>query len=277
MTQRVLVTGASGTVGSGVLRVLRQNGITAIAGLRSIPIGEEHQSAQVDFEKGIGPSGQFDALFLMRPPHLTDPGLFTNFLDRFSRDTRVVFLSVQGADNMGFLPHAKIERVISEMGFQHVFVRPSYFMDNLTTTLWPELQRNKRIYLPAGRLKLDWVSARDVAEVCASAIAGSHPEPVLQATGGQVMGFDEVCTRINATLGTSFRYAPASLVGYLAYNRSQGATWSYLMVMLLLHFLPRLTGQPHPHPSDLPAVLNRDPETVEAFALRHAKLFRSVQ
>ena len=274
MTLNVLVTGASGNVGAEVLRILRDKGLNAVAGLRDLKnvSGELSPAIKVDFEAAFTPDQDFDAVFLMRPPQLTDARLFERFLSVFPRKTRVVFLSVQGAEVKSYLPHAKIEKRIRAMGFAHVFVRPGYFMDNLTTSLLAEIQRNSRIYLPAGKLELDWVSARDVAEICANALIGKVQAESVNAISDQRFGFAEICQRVNQTLGTEIRYEPASLFGYIVHGRKAAKPWSFILVMLLLHYLPRFgRGQPRAV-GDISGILERPAESIETFASRKAAL-----
>ena len=129
------------------------------------------------------------------------------------------------------------------MGFAHSFVRPAYFAENLTTTLAPELRRAGRIYLPAGRLKLDWVSVRDIAAVAAAALTGATDRPAITVASGRGIGFGPALDIVNRAAGTAFRYEPASLPGYLRHARGQGMGWGMIGVMLLLHFLPRFSRQ----------------------------------
>lgn len=275
----MLVTGATGNVGREVVAQALAAGHRVQAGSRlgtceaapgAIPV-------RVDFEAGIMPPREVDAVFLMRPPQLTDPELFARVLDRFDRRTRIVFLSVEGAGRDSFLPHAKIEARIEAMGFDaHVFVRPSYFMENLLTTLWPEIAKNRRIYLPAGGLELDWVSARDVAAVSLAALTGEIAAPVVDVCSGSTMGFAEVCTRITAVTGVPVRYEPAGLPGFVRNERARGTDWSFIAVLLLLHTLPRFR---HPPPRDCAATraaLGREPETLDTFLNRNVTRFRQL-
>ncbi len=275
---RILVTGSTGNVGSAVLRQLRETGAEVVAGVRAPApqAAPDARQVRVDFETGVTPDEAFDAIFLVRPPHLMDPALFRRFLEPFDRRTRIVFLSVVGAERLAFLPHAKIERVIEELGFAHTFVRPGYFMDNLTTTLWPEMQRNRRVYLPAGRLALDYVSVEDVAALAVAALLGRTTRKALVASGGRKTGFAEVCRIISATAGVEVRYVPATLVGYIGYSRGRGMAWNMIFVMLMLHFLPRFGRSRPPVPGDVAPVLGRPPETLEAFVARRAETFRTL-
>ncbi len=273
----ILITGATGTVGGEVLAQLSESGHRLFAGLRDPARGapDGAEPVAVDLASGTGPGRAFDAIFLMRPPQLTDPEPFRRFLAPHDRATRIVLLSVQGAESRGYLPHAKIEAVIRDMGFAHVFVRPSYFMENLTTTLAPELARTGRIYLPAGGLALDWISVRDIAAVIAAALTGQVGHEAVTVSSGRLMDFEAALAAVNRAAGTGFRYVRASLPGYVIHARRQGMGWPMIMVMLLLHFLPRFSRQ-QATPGDVEAVLGRAPETLEDWAARNRDRLRAL-
>jgi len=275
---RILVTGATGNVGSEVMDQLLRAGHAAVAGTRDGRYDVQGVGAvKVDFAARAPCAGEYDAVFLMRPPQLADADLFEAFLDGLARDTRIVFLSVQGADRKAYLPHAKIEARIVAMGFAHVFVRPSYFMENLLTTLWPELQQNRRIYLPAGRLQFDWVSARDVACVIVAALTGGVDGTAITVCSGRRIGFADACAEINRIAGTDLAYRPASLAGFVRHARRKGQAWSYIGVMLLLHYLPRYGRPAQDDCQPVREVLGRDPETLSAFISRHAARFSTLR
>jgi len=275
---KVLVTGASGNVGSEVVPLLLDAGHEVFAGTRDgkYEIEPKATSVKVDFERGIVPMQSFDAIFLMRPPHIADPKVFERFLENVSRNTRIIFLSVQGADTKSYLPHAKIEKTIESMGFEHVFVRPSYFMENFLTTLWPELKKNRRVYLPAGNLELDWISVRDVAGVCVAAMTGKTWGSAVTVCSGVRIGFAEACSIINHVAGTDLSYKPAGLLRFVLYSRRQGIPWSFIAVMLLLHFAPRFERGSQEDCGGSAALLGREMETLGAFAARYQYRFREL-
>ncbi|GGD42448.1 NmrA family NAD(P)-binding protein [Sinisalibacter lacisalsi] len=274
----ILVTGATGNVGRAVLTALAGQGHRLFAGVRDpahADLAEGVTPVHVDLAEGTGPQQAFDAIFLMRPPQIADPAPFRRFLEAQRRATRIVFLSVQGAERRGYLPHAKIEAVIRDMGFAHCFVRPAYFMENLLTTLAPELKRAGRVYLPAGRLALDWVSARDIAQVIAAALTGATDRASVTVASGRRLGFTEALAAVNRAAGTGFRYQPASLPGYLRHARARGMGWGMIGVMLLLHFLPRFS-RPETASGEAEAVLGRPLETIEDWAGRNAGALRAL-
>jgi uncharacterized protein YbjT (DUF2867 family) len=268
---RILVTGASGNIGREVVAHLQaMNAVRVTIGARR---GGDGAHEVVDFEHPQPLTGTYDAIFLMRPPHLTDPKLFQTFLDPIPRETRIVFLSVMGAGEKSFLPHAKIERVILDLGFPHHFVRPSYFMENLLGPLFGELKENKRIYLPSGDMQLDWISARDVAAASVVALTAKNAPSIITATTGNKWGFAKVSEILSDALNTQITYQSAPLLGYIWHLRKKQTKWPFVFVMLMLHFLPKFEKKSKTSGVQLRELLGREPETLREFVVRHRNEF----
>ena len=74
---------------------------------------------------------------------------------------------MQGADRASFIPHAKIEKLILKSDIAYTFIRPSYFMQNLTTTLRQDIREKNKIFLPAGEAHFLWVDVDDIGKAIA--------------------------------------------------------------------------------------------------------------
>lgn len=279
----ILVTGATGNVGKAVLEQLhkRPGHANITAAVRDIKRGKEklgpHQNCILfDLEKGIYPDLGFDTIFLVRPPQIADQALFEKFLRQIDPQTRVVFLSVQGADTRAYLPHAKIEKVIKSLGLPHHFLRPSYFMENILTTLWEELSTNKRIFMPSGNLEFNWIAIEDIAEVGARALLGEVSQTEITLTNTERHGFEAVVELINRHCGTDLIYTSPSLIQFVTYSIRQGQPLSYTLVMLLLHYLPRFSRQQDPVSQDFEDITGRPPTTIDTFIKAHCQRFASI-
>lgn len=278
----LLVTGATGNVGRVVLQRLIDSGFKPYAGVRDTQAAKARLELDChycvfDLEKELYPEKLFDAVFLLRPPHLATSKPFKSFLKSLSPVTKVVFLSVQGADKKTYLPHAKIEKLITELGLKHIFLRPSYFMENLTTTLWPELLRNKRIFLPSAGLKFNWIAISDIAEVAAIALTQELQTEALELCTDQQLGFQEIITLINALCGTRLSYESPSLFRFLAYSFKQRQGLSFTLVMLLLHYLPRFSKGNEGIANDLEHVTGKPALSMEAFIRQSCQIFEQLK
>jgi uncharacterized protein YbjT (DUF2867 family) len=277
---KLLITGATGNVGRATIAQLPLDRVEVYASVRDIQTArkvfpdERIHLLALDFEQGavLGRAMSFDSILLIRPPQIAKEEVFRNFLSSVSRETRIVFLSVQGADTKSYLPHAKIEKAIVEMGFPHLFLRPSYFMENLLTTLRPELQEHGRIFLPSGSLPFNWISAWDIGTIAAKGLQGIIAEQAVTLTSSEWHGFASVISMINQECGTSFRYESPGLFRFVITLWRQGKPVSFILVMLLLHFLPRLQ-KPLPVSSDFVRFTGEEPQGLRDFIEEHREAF----
>ena len=277
---KILITGATGNVGGAILNRLDRRA-DIYAGVRSIERAknlhlQNYKLCVIDFEKEKYPQIDFDAVFLIRPPQLAKPDIFRKYLTTLKPTTKVVFLSVQGADVKTYLPHAKIEKIISTLGLKHTFIRPTYFMENLTTTLWDELAENNRIYLPSSDLVFNWIAISDVAEVAIKALKCDLAKDSLEITGSSNLNFQQIVSAINNICGTKVKYVSPSLVKFVIYNLKKRKEISYILVMILLHYLPRF-NQKNSNSIDFSYVTDRQPVSIEKFIRDNCNKFQQLE
>jgi uncharacterized protein YbjT (DUF2867 family) len=162
MEKTVLVTGATGTIGRDVAKILSEKGVAVRAGVRDqakarTQFGPDIALATFDFEddasfpdalKGV------EKIFLL-PPLMPNQVAVTNaFIDETKRAgvRHIVKLSVIGADTDPPYTfgkwHAAADRHIRESGLAFTFLRPNSFMQNFMNYFPP---RDGTIYLPWGR------------------------------------------------------------------------------------------------------------------------------
>ena len=274
---KILITGATGNVGGAILNRLDCQA-DVYAGVRNIERAKNLQNYKlcvIDFEKEIYPQIDFDAVFLIRPPQLAKPDIFRKYLTTLKATAKVVFLSVQGADTKSYLPHAKIEKIIRTLGLKHTFIRPSYFMENLTTTLWDELAENNRIYLPSSDLVFNWIAVDDIAEVAIEALKRDLNKDSLEITGSSNLNFHQVVSAINNICGTKVKYVSPSLIKFVIYHLKRKKI-SYILIMIFLHY-PSRFNKDNNISTDFQDVTGRQPISVEKFIRDNCKLFQQLE
>jgi uncharacterized protein YbjT (DUF2867 family) len=286
---RVLITGATGNIGAEVVRPICElcADLEVIAAVRNVEQARSRFSGwgalgyrAFDFEDAATFDAAFDGidiLFLLRPPHLSNVEKYFEPLLRAARAKqvkRVVFLSVQGAEASKVIPHNKIERAIIAHGFDHIFVRPSYFMQNLTTTQLPEIVASRSITLPAGSAKFNWVDIRNIGEAVAILMRSfeQHRNKAFDITGSENLSFQEVATLLSAGTKLDIRYRSIGPVRFYLSKRKQGVPSGFAVVMTILHFLPRF--QQEPRISDNYKLLTgKEPTRVASFIEREREAF----
>ncbi len=256
--KRILVTGATGLVGSAVIAALRAfEGIVVRAGVRDVAVATANwggistvQAVAFDFVNGTGQDAALadcDTLFLLRPPQLT--GDFGDVIARARQHgvRHIVFLSVQGAEVNRFIPHHKIERRLMTSGVPCTMLRPAYFMQNFTTTLHDDLVRRHRVFVPAGRAKFTLVDVGDIARVAAHVLTQpgtKHHGRAYTLTSDAVLTFQQMADQLSTGLETPIRYESPGPWRFYRTLRRDGRKPGLIAVMLLLHVLPRFLKTP---------------------------------
>lgn len=261
MGSKILITGATGNIGLSVVRYLSKLSAAnqIVVGVRNIEkakaIFKDYENldyAYFDFENpesfDSALSG-IDRVFLMRPPHVSDVDkYFRPLISEIRRKNinEIVFLSVQGAEKSKVIPHNKIERLIAEFGLNYIFLRPGYFMQNLTTTLIRDIATKREIILPAGNAKFNWIDIENIGEAAAILLDkfGDYENNAYEITGLENENFKNVTSKINNTISGHIRYQNVNPIRFYNIKKKEGMTKGMIIVMIMLHFLPRFQKEP---------------------------------
>lgn len=174
----ILVTGATGNVGSNVVEQLVKRG----ADVRALVRDPSKASFPNDVEVVQGDMRDVDllrralsgvsTLFLLNGVVADEytQALITLNLAREAGIERIVYLSVIHSDIYVNVPHFAgkfgVERMIEQMGLGATILRPAYYMDNEITIM--DVVTNFGIYpMPIGEKGLAMIDARDVGEIAA--------------------------------------------------------------------------------------------------------------
>jgi uncharacterized protein YbjT (DUF2867 family) len=282
----VLVTGATGNVGSAVLDRLLSRGATVRAAsfepldhpARRAGAERGALQARLDFTDERSWAAAYEGvevMFLLRPPHLSRPQTQMAPSLEAARDAGVrhlVLLSLQGADRNRVVPHARLEAWLRGSGMTWTFVRPSFFMQNLTTTHVSDVRDRDELLLPAGHGRTAFVDVEDVAAVAAEALLhpAAHVGRAWTPTGPQALTYDEVTRTLSDVLGRRVRYRPASLPRYAAHARRElGMPWAMVAVTAAIYSVARFGGAAG-LTDDVRTVTGVEPVSFAQFAAREA-------
>ena len=285
----ILITGATGNIGFEVIRFLSKidSSNRIIAGVRNIEkarnVFKDFSNldyTHFDFEdfdtfdnalKGI------DKIFLLRPPHISDiDKYFKPLISKIKEKNikQIVFLSVQGAEKSKVIPHNKIERLINENGLDFIFLRPSYFMQNLTTTLIGDIQTKREIILSSGKAKFNWIDIENIGEAGAILLDrfGDYKNQAIEITGLENENFEKVTELINNSINNPIKYRNVNPFRFYRIKKREGMVKGMIVVMILLHFLPRF--QKEPKISDFyERLTGKKPTDLKTFIEREKKQF----
>ena len=258
---RILITGATGNIGIEVIRFLMKSDTSneIIAAVRDIEKAkrlfkdyERLNFVLFDFEDPTTfkeATQHIDRVFLLRPPHNADVGKYFRPLIEILKEQQIkeiVFLSVQGAEKSKVIPHNKIERLIKGFSFDFIFVRPSYFMQNLTTTLLDDIKFKRQIIFPSGHAKFNWIDIENIGEVCSILLNrfSEFKNRGIEITGDENENFPKVVGLINESITRPIRFRSVNPWTYYQIKKKDGMEKELILVMIMLHFLPRFQKEP---------------------------------
>jgi uncharacterized protein YbjT (DUF2867 family) len=186
----------------------------------------------------------------------------------------IVFLSVQGAEKSKVIPHNKIEKLIQEYNLDYIFIRPSYFMQNLTTTLLSDIISKRKIIVPAGKAKFNWIDVNDIGRVVANVLDqfNKYKNKTIEITGEENLDFHEVAEKMNDVLNNNIKFMNESPFKFYRLKKKKGMKKEMVIVMILLHFLPRFQKEPI-FSENFKKLTNKKPITLIEFIKRERSLF----
>lgn len=275
----ILVTGATGTIGSLVVKQLTDRGaharlLTTAPEKHTFPRGMEAVKGDLLDPASIRSALEdVETLFLMNavsPDELTK-ALLALDLAREAGVGHVVYLS-QVNTNIPDCPHAvakaAAEAMIRHYGMSATILRPSYFFQNDVALKEPIMGG---VYpMPIGSVGAAMVDARDIAEIAARAIldpAAIGGDPVIEIVGPDVVTGDGVAALWSDLLGRTVRYAGDNLATFESATSRQLPGWQArdLAAMFLGCQMAGMNGKPGAV-ERLTTFLGRPPRSYRAFA-----------
>ena len=243
MEKRILVTGATGQVGSRTIdALLQEKDIAIVAAVRSLrkatPFMDRGISTVIldlDDEATHLPALQgIHSLFVLTGYTVDMLRQSKALLDnaKLAGVHHVVHLGACGRDDTTVAHwawHQFVERYIEWKGFSFTHLRPETFMQNLLSYGGEKTIKNGVVNAFVEGARLSWVDVEDVAEVAALALA--HPELHGDQTyrlGYDAASFGELAELMTSIVGQQFRYEPLSPEVFLEAMRNAGAEMAYM-------------------------------------------------
>jgi uncharacterized protein YbjT (DUF2867 family) len=229
----ILVTGATGTVGSEVVKRLSAQGIKARAVTRDLRKAEANSLPHVEFVQG-----DFDDAESMRPAcsGVERAFLLTNSTERAERQQiafvrvaqqsgvrHIVKLSQLHADPSSpqqFLRyHGAVEAAIEAAGLTFTFLRPNLYMQGLLN-FRQSIQQKNAFFAPVADARISAVDIRDLADVAVASLTKTeHDNKIYSLTGPDVLTFTEMAQKLSRAVGRTITFVdvpPESMRAALA-------------------------------------------------------------
>jgi uncharacterized protein YbjT (DUF2867 family) len=238
----ILVTGATGTVGSLVVRGLADAGADVKALVR--------QSGKVAFPTGVTevigdltdvPSmraalSSVRTLFLLNavtPDEVTQALIALN-LARDAGIERIVYLSVIHADKYTNVPHFTgkhtVERMIEALDMAVTILRPAYFMQN-ERMVQTAIEGYGVYPMPIGSAGVAMIDARDIADIAVAELlrrdgaAAALPRVTLDLVGPELITGASAARTWGNAISREIAYAGDDLAAFEAQMATFGPAW----------------------------------------------------
>jgi NAD(P)H dehydrogenase (quinone) len=276
MSEVILLAGASGVIGSAVLRELDGRApLRALVHTRASRerVAHLHPSVELavgDLAEVASVRRAFDGatrLFLLTPSVADQQRLEENALAAAlaAGVERIVYVS-NAEVGWGIelsRAHEAAERRLQSSGVAHTVLRPDYLLDNLLHEV-EELARG-RVVAPSGSGRCAFVDARDVAAVAAAALLADRPiSGPLVLSGPEALSWAELAERLSAALGAPIGHeAPDPAEWARAAAAGGMPPW---LAGALSEYFTRLQTHSITPSGDISRVTGREPRSVEEFA-----------
>lgn len=217
---KILVTGATGNIGSLVTRRLIANGYRPSVFVRDAAKARHLFSADVDIRVGNLAGDQkslsaafagIDSLFLVNSgPGLAECDRIAALAAKSADVRHVVKLSTLDVHTgVGTGPwHARGEAALRESGIDFTIVQSAAFMTN--ALYWADLIRTQGVLRSStGDGKIGFIHPEDIADVAVHALtARDQMGEALVITGPQALNYAEMVNMIGEAIGKTIRFIP---------------------------------------------------------------------
>jgi NAD(P)H dehydrogenase (quinone) len=288
MKPKILITGATGQVGAGVIPHLTANPDVEVIAAARTPEKAKHFGLPVvrlDLDKP-----ETMAAFLEGVDRALLVTGYTVDMMRQSKDflnaakragvKHIVHLGACGDNDTRIAHygwHQFIERYVEWCGFSFTHLRPEIFMQNLLGYGGESFVQKGAIRHYVGKARLSWVDIEDVSEVAAASLLnpGEHKDQTYRM-GYEAATYDEIAKIFTQVIGQSFSYEPRSPAEFYRNVIKAGAEAAYMKCVFDSYsdFTAGRGERVDEVFNNLPAIIGRKPRSIADFAKKYADRFR---
>jgi uncharacterized protein YbjT (DUF2867 family) len=277
MSDKILVLGATGTVGKPTVRALLASGAKVKAASRDGRLVDGAEGVTFDYGKpdtfGSALDG-VDRVFVLLPTGSVDPlAVALPFIKAaISRRVKVVFHSVFGVESDATNPYRQIETALEGSGNPFVILRPNWFADNFHTS-WKDAIDQGQIAVPAGVGKSSFIDARDIAQTAATVLTSTTFDgDAYNLTGPAALSYAEAAKILSDVIGRPVTYTPVDDACFIDLLTNAGVPEDYAEFLATIYY-PVRQGWTEVVTGDVQRVTGRAPYPFQTYARDHAADF----
>jgi uncharacterized protein YbjT (DUF2867 family) len=227
--ESILVTGATGNIGSEVVKQLLgtapavsiKAAVHSSQNVKKVKDGDRVKVIPIDYNESDTlreALKDVDKLFLLTPDVSNAPDLASNAVTEAKKAgiRHIVKQSVMGADleaDVGTMRlHRQVEEIIEQSGIPFTFLRPNEFMQNFINFHSPSIKGNNAFYIPLEDAKVSLVDVRDIASIAVQSLIDEdkHKNKTYLITGPEALSYHQVAEILSNTTGRKINYVNIS-------------------------------------------------------------------
>jgi uncharacterized protein YbjT (DUF2867 family) len=194
----ILVVGASGTVGTELVKQLRSKGHTVIRTSSKQELEQDQVHLDLSTKEGLATAytGIEKAFFLSPPGYVNQHELLTPLIEE-------VLMTAMGANAVESTPFRQAEIALENSGLRYNIIRPNWFMQNFNSFWIHGILHNAKVSLPVGDAKASFIDARDIASVAAVLLDDDarFADQAFDLTGAESLTHAQAAALIGETIG----------------------------------------------------------------------------
>jgi len=237
MKQNILVVGGNGTVGAGIVEILKSQGHS----VRVTSSKGGNGQAKVNLLTGEGLRDAFEGIdraFFLSPAGYADQHAVLSPLIQEAKRRglkKVVLMSAMGANAVPTSPLRRAEVELEKSGLTYNIIRPNWFLQNFNSFWISGILGQGKILLPAGTAKVSFIDARDISAVAATLlISDERNNRDFDLTGPEAVDHATVAKAISEVTGKQITYQEISPSDLKAGLLGAGLSEAYADFLLVI-------------------------------------------
>ena len=223
MSKTILVIGATGRVGSELVKLLVQNGESVRAATRNpSPVPSRFQNTvdvvEFDYERPqtFAPAlvGVEKVFLTVRPGDNHSDKAAMPLIDaaKKMKVQRIVDLTAMGVEQDDTFMLRILEKYVEASGIPYTHLRPNWFMQNFDSgPMFADIKATGALHLPAADAKISFIDLRDIAAVGFAALTQTHHAGrAYTLTGNESLSYFQVVEKLSLVAGKEISYLPIS-------------------------------------------------------------------
>ncbi|OWV77609.1 NAD(P)-dependent oxidoreductase [Rhizobium sp. R634] len=279
MSNKILVLGATGTVGRHVVEGLLAKGEAVKAASRAGKPVAGAEGVVFDYARPetFGPAfeGVDRAHVLLASGYVDAKGMLLPVIEAAaSRKVKVVFQSVIGVDADDSIPYRQVEIALEKSGTPYVILRPNWFSDNFHT-FWKPGVDHGQIALPAADGKSSFIDARDIAASSVAALTSSAFDgKAFNLTGPEALSYEQAAAILSETVGKPIAYNAITDEAFITILTGAGVPADYASFLASI-FYPVRQGWTAVTTGDVETLTGKPPRSLKTYAADYAAALKA--